>query len=516
MANTTVTKVSELLLTNVTAGIKPGDAKVSDAQGFTEVMNNAKEGATKVTPKDDARSPRTAVETPKSKEIKAEEPVNRDVISNETDKAEFTEEVAKEASKIFDRIKEVLGVSDEELTQAMETLGLTAIDLLNPISIKDLAMELTGTPDSISLITNADLYQNVKEIVQVAEEAVTNLTAQFGIKDPEPVFKDESIKDAVKETFSDLKNNSEAPELLTNEAVVPTDGKIEIQVPIQDKEVGTGDADASKIIIEEETPAAAGTEAKTVTVEVKGTPEAKPQESLKADEPQTQDPLARTTTGPTETFKATVKTEESNLKGNDEGFEHASRFAESEIVTAAPQTTTVETTVNNLGQVVETVTTYSNEQANSIMSQVTESIRVNYTPETTSMEMQLHPASLGTVNMNIASTNGVVTAHILVQDEAVKAALEAQLITLQETFDEQGMKVEAVEVAVANYDLNKGSDNTSGEDAQKQGTTAGRVGSRRRINLNDLDEEALEELSDEEQIAADMMARSGNSVDFTA
>ena len=132
------------------------------------------------------------------------------------------------------------------------------------------------------------------------------------------------------------------------------------------------------------------------------------------------------------------------------------------------------------------------------------------------MEMQLHPASLGTVNMNIASTNGVVTAHILVQDEAVKAALEAQLITLQETFDEQGMKVEAVEVAVANYDLNKGSDNTSGEDAQKQGTTAGRVGSRRRINLNDLDEEALEELSDEEQIAADMMASSGNSVDFTA
>ena len=248
MANTTVTKVSELMLTNVTAGIKPGDAKVSDAQGFTEVMNNAKEGATKVTPKDDARSPRTAVETPKSKEIKAEEPVNRDVISNETDKAEFTEEVAKEASKIYDKIKEVLGVSDEELTQAMETLGLTAIDLLNPISIKDLAMELTGTPDSISLITNADLYQNVKEIVQVAEEAVTNLTAQFGIKDPEPVFKDESIKDAVKETFSDLKNNSEAPELLTNEAVVPTDGKIEIQVPIQDKEVGTGDADASKII----------------------------------------------------------------------------------------------------------------------------------------------------------------------------------------------------------------------------------------------------------------------------
>ena len=239
MANTTVTKVSELLLTNVTAGVKAGDTKVSDAQGFTEVMNNAKDTTAKVQPKDDARSPRTAVETPKSKEIKAGETVNKDVISNETDKAEFTEEVAKEAVTIFDKIKEVLDVSDEELTEAMETLGLTAIDLLDPISIKDLCMELTGTPDSISLITNADLYQNVKEIVETAEQAVTDLTAQFGIKDPEPVFTDESIKDAVKETFTDLTNKSEAPELQPNEAVVPMDGKIEIRMPIQDKEVET-------------------------------------------------------------------------------------------------------------------------------------------------------------------------------------------------------------------------------------------------------------------------------------
>ncbi len=520
MANTTVTNVSDLMLTNVTAGIKPGNAAVSDAQGFSEVMNNAKEDVAKVEPTDDTRSPRTTVETPKSKEIKAEEPVKRDVISNETDKAEFTEAVAQEASKIFNKIREVLGVSDEELTQAMETLGLTAIDLLDPVSIKDLAMELTETPDSISLITNAELYQNVKEIVGTAEDAVADLTAQFGIKDPEPVFKNESIKDAVKETFSDLTNNSEAPELHTNEAVVPMDGKIEIQVPIQDREVETTDADASKIIIEEERPETVLTETKTVTVEVKGTPEAKPQEPARStEEPVTQDPLARTTTGTTETFKAAVKTEESNLKGNNEGFEHASRFAESEIVTAAPAATTVETTVNNLGDVIETVTHYTsaNAEAESIMSQVTETIRVNYSPDTTSMELQLHPASLGTVNMNIASTNGVVTAHILVQNEAVKAALESQLITLQETFNEQGQKVEAVEVSVANYDLNRGTGSDTGDgNTNRDPARAGRVGTRRRINLGDLEEGDIEELSEEEKLTADMMARSGNSVDFTA
>ena len=518
MANTTVTKVSELLLTNVTTGAKAGDIKTSDAQGFSEVMNNAKDTSAKVQPQDDSKTTRTVVETPKSKEIKTEDKVNRDPITNETDKAEFTEEVAKEAETIASKIKEVLEVSDEELTDAMETLGLTAIDLLDPVSIKDICMELTGTADSISLITNADLYDNVKEIAGMAEQAVTDITAQFGT-DTETVFKDESIIDAVNETFSDLKNKSEAPELQPNEAVVPTEGKIEnIQMPTQDKDVETKDATASTVKVNTETNETAGTEAKTVTVEVKGTPEAKPAQEPKAEakEVTTDDPLARTSVGTTETFKATVKSEESNLKGNNEGFEHASKFAQAEATAAAPQQTTVETTVNNLGEVIETVTHYSNADANSIMSQVTESIRVNYSVDTTSMELQLHPASLGTVTMHIASTNGVVTAHILVENEAVKAALESQLITLQQTFDEQGQRVEAVEVSVANYDLNKGNSSEAGTDQQKQNSTAGRVGTRRRINLNDLDEEALEDLSEDDQIAADMMARSGNSVDYTA
>ncbi len=140
MANTTVTNVSELLLTNVTAGVKAGDQKVSDAQGFSEVMNNAKDSSAKVQPQDDSKTTRTVVETPKSKEIKAEENVKRDPVANESDKADFTEEVAKDIKEIVNTIKEVLNVSDEELTEAMETLGLSVVDLLDPVSIKDLCM----------------------------------------------------------------------------------------------------------------------------------------------------------------------------------------------------------------------------------------------------------------------------------------------------------------------------------------------------------------------------------------
>ena len=519
MANTTVTKVSEMMLTNVTAGVKAGE-KGSDATGFSQVMDNAKDTAGKVQnmtrAADDTKSSRTVVEKSAGKEIKSEEPVRKDPVNNKDDKDLLVGKVAEETSKIMNKIKEVLGVSDEELTEAMETLGITAVDLLNPISVKDLCMELTGTPDSISLLTNAEVYENIKEIVQTAEDAATNIAAEFDTtsKGAAELFKDESFADAVKEAVTSLSNRSEAENLQT-EAVPATEGKIEDQLPnIQDTDVEKRADEVITADNKDNVPQTV-TDEKAVTVEVKGMPEAKPAEDPRAAAAEPDDTLARVNQGTTETFKATVKSEESNLKGNNEGFEHASRFAQNESIGAPQQT--VETTVNNLGDVIETVTTYSNADADSIMNQVTQSIRVNYLPDMTSMEMQLHPASLGTVNMQIASTNGVVTAHIIVESEAVKAALESQLITLQQTFDEQGTKVEAVEVTVANYDLNRGgsSDTESNSQDRSEGRT-GRIGGRRRINLNDLDDEEFEELSDDEKIAADMMARSGNSVDYTA
>jgi flagellar hook-length control protein FliK len=525
MANTTVTNVSDLLLTNVTSGMEAGKQKVSEATGFSEIMDNAKDQTAKVQPigtEDGAKASRTVVDNRGAKEIKAEEPVRKDPLSNTEDMEELTDEAAVEASEIIGKIKEVLNVSDEEITEAMETLGLTAIDLIDPVSVKDLCMTLTDTPDSISLLTNAEVYENVKEIIQTVENAGDKITAQFALtpEQTQTLFKDESFKDAVQNALSVLQNKSEADTLQPIEAPLTQDVNTEGSLPIQDTDVENKtdvNAPVTNELNTDKDVTVAADKAATVTVEVNREPDALKSEPVR--EVAIDDPQARMTTNTTESFKPVTKPEESNLKGNNEGFEHASRFAETETinVNAAQPTTVVNTEVNNLGDVIETVTTYSNEDANSIMSQVTESIRVNYSAETTSMELQLHPASLGTVNMQIASTNGIVTAHIIVQNEAVKAALESQLITLQQTFDEQGTKVEAVEVSVANYDLNKGtgSDTESNSQDRSAGRT-GRVGRRRSINLADLNEEEIEELTEEEKISADMMARSGNSVDYTA
>lgn len=512
MANTTVTKVSEMMLTNVTAGVKAGEQKISDAGGFGQVMNNAKGTSAKTNdnPKDSVKASRTVVDKPSSKEIKSGDTVKKDPVANKEDKEMFTEEVAKETSGIMDKIKKVLDVSDEELETAMENLGITPVDLLNPASVRELCMELEGVEDSISLLTNADLYESIKEIAGAAEEAGNKMIADFGTDeaDVSELLKDESFVSEVKEAITKLENKAPEDDFASEAAAMALQQSAEnIGTPETDMDVEDHAAVAADI---RNTDAAAGTEAKAVTVEVEGRYE----ESSSEGATTANSSLTGQSTA-TETFKAAPKSEESGLKGNNEGLENASRFVQSESV-AAPSQTVVTTEVNNLGQVVETVTSYSNADANSIMSQVTQSIRVNYSADTTSMEMQLHPASLGTVNMQIASNNGVVTAHILVQSEAVKAALESQLITLQQTFEEQGQRVEAVEVSVANYDLNRGTNSDSDANDREGAARAGRSGSRRRINLNDLADEDIEELSDEERISADMMARSGNSVDYTA
>ena len=148
------------------------------------------------------------------------------------------------------------------------------------------------------------------------------------------------------------------------------------------------------------------------------------------------------------------------------------------------------------------------------MNQIMDYMRIQIKPEMTQLEMQLHPESLGNVNVHIASKEGVITAQFTAQNETVKAAIESQLVQLKETFSEQGVKIEAIEVSVqANgfrqeYEGSRSHEGTE-EDNKKKSAT-------RRINLNDSDLFAEETLSEEDQLAVSMMEVNGNTVDYTA
>lgn len=145
-----------------------------------------------------------------------------------------------------------------------------------------------------------------------------------------------------------------------------------------------------------------------------------------------------------------------------------------------------------------------------IMDQILDYMKLNLQTDSTSLEMQLHPASLGTLQVQIASKGGVVTANFITQNEAVKVALESQMLQLREQFEEQGVKVEAIEVTVQTHEFEQNLE-------QGRGRSQKEPGSRRRTRRLGAGSILAADVSEaQENLADDMMAAGGSTVSFTA
>ena len=182
---------------------------------------------------------------------------------------------------------------------------------------------------------------------------------------------------------------------------------------------------------------------------------------------------------------------------------------------AGAQMTFAQTVAERIEQTVAKMdATYTQTTTESIMNQMEEVIKVIQKENLTEMELQLHPASLGNVRVALAAREGVITATFTAENEAVKAALESQIVTLKQSFEAQGIKVEAVEVTVASHAFER---NLSGENNGNTGEEASsdKKKGNRRISLTDLMDGVEEGLSDEDRIVAEMMKQNGNTVDYT-
>ena len=149
-----------------------------------------------------------------------------------------------------------------------------------------------------------------------------------------------------------------------------------------------------------------------------------------------------------------------------------------------------------------------------IARQILDHMKVQVKEGVSELEMQLHPASLGNVHVLLVAKEGNITAQFTAQTEAVKAALESQMVQLREQFEEQGIKVDAVEVAVSNHQFEKQYQGDEQREFQRNDRNKVRT---RRINLEELEDEELDLLlTDEEKLQADIMKKNGSTVDFTA
>lgn len=78
-------------------------------------------------------------------------------------------------------LKDELGVSDEQVEDAMSILGLQWMDLLNPASLSQLVTQLTGTEDACSLL----MSEEFTNIMQNTDALVQNLSETLGISKDE-------------------------------------------------------------------------------------------------------------------------------------------------------------------------------------------------------------------------------------------------------------------------------------------------------------------------------------------
>ena len=164
-----------------------------------------------------------------------------------------------------------------------------------------------------------------------------------------------------------------------------------------------------------------------------------------------------------------------------------------------------------ISQTFETVFTANAETASpvDIVRQVVDAIKLTNTQTLQRMEIQLNPENLGKVNVMVTVREGVVTAQITAQNEQVKQALENQMVTLKENFQNQGVKVDAVEVTVQSHGFEANQNFTEQEQQNETGKA------RRRIRLDDLAELENGEILEETQPDT-LQVHENSSVEFTA
>ncbi len=375
------------------------------------------------------------------------------VDETEETKAEVLEIIS---TAVIADIAQVLNVTEEDVTQAMEDLNLESADLLTQEGITKLTMELTGNTEISAMLTDEDLYAQVQTVIADAVEITGQQAEEAGLTEKDIL----DYAFTLREEVENMQNTAvQTPEEITAESKPQITVTIEKEVRSQTT-VFDGRSQETRVKLE------AGQAAQVQTVQTKG------------------------------------NTPEENATGNENGGmlfqQNQPEFIQqAEVATEAPVPTYVPSTEE-------------------IMNQVMDYMRVSLTPDTNELSMQLNPESMGTIHVQIVEKNGTISAQFQTTNETVKEALETQMVILKQNFEEQGIKVDAIQVTVNDSDFERDLQQGFGQNNQQADQNNEAAPRRvRRIQIGE-DGNFAEEMDEEDRIQAEIMAANGNSVDFQA
>lgn len=389
------------------------------------------------------------------------------------------------SSQIVKKVTDALDISEDELNNAMQLLGLTAMDLLNPANLAALYCEVTGNAsDPQALVLNADFTALFNDVSQVASEndAQLDLLSQLTASD------DGEILDA------DIVSSAD-----TTDATESTGS---VNTPEKTADSSYDDTAASGQNIND-------TADEAVKVYDSSTQDSSYQNS---DEGTSSGETGNGITSDENTEKTQSKSQvDSSFDDSGERVLHHDDGAHSDnsVLHAS------------VSEQLNTDTSFEMSQSQSrsrvdttdIIRQIVDSMSISNTTEESAINLQLTPESLGRMYINVSQKNSEISARIAVSNEAVKEALQTQMVNLKEALNNSGIRVNEVEITVASHEFERNLEQGAANDSRQQESTNSYNGS----NSSDsgIDSDMMQDRA-EERLVTQIMRDNGNSVDFTA
>lgn len=407
--------------------VKEQPKQTDQQQTDTQPADNQQTDEAKEPKTQDAQKSAEKEQVQQTEETAAEEPKQEEE-TGEPDAVLLSDVM----QQILQQITEQLGVSPEEVLQAMDALGISAEDLSQNMAA--LLSELTGT-DQMAVLTDESLYTQVSDLANAVEKTIEELADTLGM-DKEQLTT--LLQDSVKEP--------EEPVIVAEQ---------ESAAPVTDmQQESTGDQ-----------------EVQTATTT-----------DIEAEQP-----------------RETKRDENGNMQQQMQDMQKP--------------TENLQQTQGSAIAAEQTTERFDLQRTQKIIDQIADYVKIHSSEKLTSMEIELNPASLGSVNLHVSSKGGVISAQLYAQDEAVRTALESQVAALKESLEAQGMKVDAIEITEHSHQLEQNLDQNGG---QQEGAEAQKKSGRRLLNLDELPEEEAyeEEMTQAEKLQIEMMRMGGNKLNF--
>lgn len=363
---------------------------------------------------------------------------------------QLEEQVLGMLQAIFDAVMKTLNLTEENLNQLLQEQGMTATDLLTTEGLQKIILANSGQTSLLAFATDEGLTAQLQELLQQVDELKTDANLSLSKEQLDALL---------------LKNKlaEQSQQAVTDETAASYE-----QVKVNHQVMNDSDENNAAVIINTET----------------------------VDESNSQVNSQSMQSNLTQKEGLTSQQDGANQESKDsKATNQFHNFVDQMVQVTKELNTSMDGSITQVTQLRD------------IANQIVDRIRITMTTDQTSMEMQLNPENLGKVNLSVQSKNGVMTAHFIVQNEISKEAIESQMHILRESLQNQGVKVEAIEVTVSNQAFEQMNQNNSQKDATSEESTSGKkITLDEALSMN----ETFEEVS---ELQADLI---GSQINYTA